>query len=117
MPSAAAPSRSLCSASRLRSRQVSCSTGSMPLLEQHGGRERAQMRARAGSIRYVHGVRQAFEWQCFIEQVLGLQETGGVTSAVITNRPDASAFSSWPLGDLEGISGFTMWTTAPFYLA
>ena len=44
-------------------------------LQQHGGGERAQMRPRAGSIRHVNGVRQAFERQCLVEQVLRRRRT------------------------------------------
>ena len=54
--------RSLCSAMRLRSRQVSCRIGSMPGLDQHGGRRhRAEMRPRAGAVGDVDGVGQALE--------------------------------------------------------
>ena len=74
--------------------------------------ERAQMRTRAGAVGDIDGIGQALERQRLGEQLVRSQVTGGVTSAVMTNRPDASAFSSCPLaGFTGGISGFLgCWT-------
>jgi hypothetical protein len=72
IPSAAAPSRSLWSASRLRSRQVSCSTGSIAVLVQdYRCRHRAEMRARARAIGDVDGVGKALQRHRLREQLVG----------------------------------------------
>ena len=64
MPDAAAPSRSLCSAMRLRSRQVSCRIGSIPCSTSiAAARDGAEMRPRTGAVGDVDRIGKALQWQ------------------------------------------------------
>ena len=73
---------------RLRSRQVNCRIGSMPAADQHGGGDRrAHMGAGAGAVGDVDGVGQPAQRQRLCSRSSRSQETGGMTSAVMTKRP------------------------------
>ncbi len=91
MPSAAAAIRSLCSAMRLRSRQVNWRIGSMPFCSSRPAAVTAPRCARApapsvtltASARPLSGIALA-------SRSAASNEAGGVISAVMTKRPAAS---------------------------
>ena len=93
MPSAAAPSMSPCSASRLRSRQVIWKIGSMPACTRKCAAARLERctLAPAPSVTLI-AVTSPFSGSARRRNSAGSVETGGVISAVTTN---------WPLRSLD----------------
>src|SRR6185503_7568727 len=93
MPSAAAPRRSPCSASRLRSRQVICRIGSIPACTRKcvAARLLRWTLAPAPSVTFT-AVTSPFSGSARLRNSAGSVDTGGVISAVTTN---------WPLRSLD----------------
>ena len=87
-PDAAALSRSLCNAMRLRSRQVNCSTGSMPCSTRIAAAVTAPRcgRAPAPSVTLTASARP-LSGSALASSSPRSADTGGVTSAVMTKRP------------------------------
>ncbi len=90
-PDAAALMRSLCKAMRLRSRQVSCSTGSMPCSTSMAAAVTLPRcgRAPAPSVIFTASARP-LSGSALASSSLRSADTGGVTSAVMTKRPARS---------------------------
>ena len=88
MPSAAAAISSLCSAMRLRSRQVSCRIGSMPSwIRIAAAATEPMVRSRAGAVGDVDGIGQALQRRGLGHQVGGVagnrrRDLGGDDEAV-----------------------------------
>ena len=93
-PQAAAPMRSACSAIRLRSRQVNWRIGSMPARASRAAAIGAQRcaRALAPSVTLTASARPA-SGNALRSRSSASHETGGVISAVTTNRPARSSSS------------------------
>jgi len=137
MPSAAAPINSLCSAMRFLSRQVSCSTGSMPASRRSLAAASAAIcaRAPAPSVTLTASARPLRP--CALRNSSApSNDTGGVISAVMTkrrcgpSRGPPSRSRSWSVGGTERLMvwsfitcsvsrqpGFAAWLAAQASLA
>src|SRR5882762_7275807 len=105
MPSAAAPSRSACSAMRFRSRQVICRTGSTPLRTRKCAAARLDMcaldPAPSVTLIAVTSPRNASAWSM---NSAGSVDTGGESSAVTTKLPSCRCLCSSLMALLDDCS-------------
>ncbi len=113
MPRAAAEIRSDCRAIRLRSRQVSCITGSTPA--DFASRLPAKLDSRTWALWLsvtLAASTQPLNRSAFLAIAAGSAPRGGPISAVTTNRPEARARRSRPLAGTRPLPAGPAVTTA-----